>query len=367
MRQLVGAIGRASSRDHRRRRRPSPAAGSRPRRRPPAHRPGRRPRRRAPPAARRPARATGRAACPRPPPATPASARRRRSRPPRRPGPATGSPTGSRSRGARASAATACAARTTAAGVQVGRRRRRGAEPHDPVGQPGRQRVEVGVGGGEHRLDAQPRAGADHPGGDLAAVGDRAAGGSSRGIVAAAVTASPRSPRRCRTPGPPAAGPRRCRRTRRSPVRNSTTVPRTPACTGVIIFMVSTIPTDGVLRRPRHRRRRTAARPASAPGRTCRAAAGAPPPVPRARPARGARCSTVGCGLGAALHHRPAQHLLLRRPPRRALAAHGQGEVVQFQVQLVQAAGVEHAQHVADVVGAQVHVSPRTGACRPAR
>jgi len=27
------------------------------------------------------------------------------------------------------------------------------------------------------------------------------------------------------------------------PVRNSTTVPRTPACTGVIIFMVSTIPT----------------------------------------------------------------------------------------------------------------------------
>ena len=57
--------------------------------------------------------------------------------------------------------------------VQVARRRGRRPDRRDLVREPRGHRPGVRVRHGQHRLDAQPPAGADHPRGDLAPVGDQ--------------------------------------------------------------------------------------------------------------------------------------------------------------------------------------------------
>jgi hypothetical protein len=111
------------------------------------------------------------------------------------------------------------------ADVEVAGRRRGRADAHRPVGQPRGHRVEVRLGGRQHRLDTQAPAGAQHPHGDLAPVGDQHAAqdhGPSGSMRSSTVSFSANC-----------AFPRQI----------SATVPRTPASTEFISFMVSTMPT----------------------------------------------------------------------------------------------------------------------------
>ena len=183
----------------------------------------------------------------------------------------------------------------------------------------------VGVGGGVDRdgLDAQLPACARDPQRDLAAVGDQ-------DLLEHAPSPSAVDRRVIRARG--TSAPARTRPRSPFSTRISATRPPSLAATSFISFIASTMPTvwPGSTRRPP---RRTASRPAAAPGRTCRRAArapesgmssrlGSPSAVcdarGAARPRRTARAGTGAADdrlLGACrLLHSPAAGAGLRRP-----------------------------------------------------